>query len=140
VTEFETTGYVKDHKLTVRNQRAYADAMARWPDGEVIVRIQKAHATRKSQANRLYWAGFVRPISEYTGYEPHEVHEFLKRKFLPSHHLMIQNKAGEVVEETDLPPSSAKLNELEFSDYLRRIRIWAFETLGIECGSRQEAA
>jgi hypothetical protein len=138
--EFVTTGFVEDGTLTVRNRAKFEREMASWKDGEVIVTVEQARATRSMSANALYWAGFVGPISEYTGYEPYEVHAFLKKKFLPSKHMMIQNAQGEVIDETDIDPTTTKLNVNEFSDYLRSIKMWALDTLGIDCGSNQEAA
>lgn len=137
---FVTSGRVEGGHLKIRNQRALKAEFQKWKDGEVTVTIERAHATRSLDANALYWVGYVQPLSEHTGYTPMEIHAYLKKKFLPNQHLMIQNAAGEIVDETDLEPSTTKLNNVEFSEYLHLIQAWAAEALGIDLGSNREAA
>lgn len=137
---WETTGYVEGGVLKIRNRKHLAEHFKTWRNCEVVVRIEKAHAIRSLESNALYWAGFVHPLSEFTGYTPSEIHAYLKKRFLPNQHMMITNAKGEIVDESDIEPTTTKLNKVEFSDYLRDIKIWALEDLGLELGSLREMA
>lgn len=79
---------------------------------EVVVR--KERSQRSNKQNSYYW-GIVLPIlGDYFGYEPDEMHEALKLKFLQ-------------IGPCDVPTvkSTTKLNTAEFEEYLERIRRWA---------------
>jgi len=79
---------------------------------EVVVR--KERSQRSNNQNSYYW-GVVLPIlGDYFGYEPDEMHEALKLKFLQ-------------IGPCDVPTvkSTTKLNTTEFEEYLERIRRWA---------------
>ncbi len=107
--------------------------------------IERVKATRNLEQNRLYWAGFVRPLSEHTGYTPGEMHEYLKTRFLPPERrlmktLLLQNAQGEIIDERQIDLSTTTvLNKIEFSDYLHEIQVFAGE-LGVIVGSNSEAA
>lgn len=134
---FVTTGQIRNGLLQIRNRPGLNAWAAHQRDGEMVVTIERAHATRSLDANALYWAGHVQPLAEYTGYTPLEVHAYLKKRFLPNQHLMIQNAHGEVIDESDIEPTTTTLNTVEFSDYLHQIQEWALTELGVECGSNQ---
>lgn len=113
------------------NRRRLADLLKLRRDCELVLIIEKKHATRSLAQNAYYWSGVVGTIAEYTGYTPEEVHELLKAKFLPKT-LAIPDANGEVVTELTIGQSTTKLNKLEFGEYIEAIRKWAGESLGLE--------
>jgi hypothetical protein len=99
-------------------------------DCELVLVLEKKHATRSLASNAYYWAGVIGAISEYTGYTSEEVHEFCKARFLPKK-VTLANKDGEVVEEVTIGRTTTKLNKVEMWEYIEAIRQWASETLDL---------
>lgn len=140
VTEFVTTARKVGSALKIRSLEHLSRGLAEMPDGEVLVTVSLPRATRSSRLNRLYWAGYVRPFSEHTGYTPMEVHEYFKQRFLSKHskRLVIADTHGEVRDEAEIGALTTKtLSETEFKDYLREIEALALE-LDIQVGSNRE--
>jgi len=92
------------------------------PDGYVLeVRPPK----RSLDSNRYYWA-VLGDISEQMvvgkAYEPSIWHFYFKQLFLPD--LMQELPDGSL---SIVPPSSTKLTQKEFSEYLEKVVKWALE-------------
>ena len=102
-----------------------------WPDSEVVITIERKTARRSDAMNRYYFGVVVHTISDYTGYSPDETHQALKALHLPKH-LAFSDGNGEVVGELVIGGSTRVLNNNDFSDYIRRIRLWAHETLDLD--------
>lgn len=136
--EFVTTGFVHDGKLTVRNRKHFDAWLEKLDRGEVIVTIEKAHATRSEQQNRWYWAVILKHLSEHTGYTAEELHEYCKQRF-NSKTLVICNDQGEITDEETVGLSTTKLNKLTFGEYCESIRQWAAE-LGVVIPDPHEVA
>lgn len=142
---FVTTARIDQHRFKVRNRRELEQWASLERDGEYTVTIERAHATRNLEQNALYWAGFVKPLSDHTGYSMNEMHAYLKARFLPPEYrqtktLLLQNGAGEVIDEYQIDMSTTtKLNKIQFSEYLHEIQQFAAE-LGVDVGSNSEAA
>ena len=80
------------------------------------------HKQMRSIVQNNYYRGVViKILSDFTGYEPDEMHEALKRKFLT-----YENVKG-------LPTilSTTQLKTHEFEEYLERIRRWAATDFGV---------
>jgi hypothetical protein len=144
VKAFEISGFIKDGVLKLRNAKTVAAEFDSWPDCEVTVTVEKAHATRSLDANALYWVGYVGPVAEYTGYSINQIHAYFKRRFLPKQRIeIVDKKTGAVVEETDLDQlTTTVLNKVEFGEYLNDIKDWVEETFHgtVTVGSNREAA
>lgn len=142
---FVTTGRIERGQLKIRNRRLLDRWATQQKDGEYTVTIQRAHATRSLEQNALYFAGYVNPLADHTGYSVQEMHAYLKARFLPAQKrrtktLLLQNRQGEVIDEHVIDLSTTTtLNKVEFSDYLSAIEVFAAE-LGVEVGSNREAA
>jgi hypothetical protein len=126
---FSTTGRIEGGKLQLRNRKRMAAALAQWRDGEVTITIERAHAHRSTAANALYWGVFVAAASEDSGYSPNEIHELLKAHCLP-HELAETGENGRLVNGLVIGGSTARLNRLQFSDYLKSCAQFVAETWG----------
>jgi hypothetical protein len=113
------------------NRRKLTDLLRTRRDCELMIVIERKHATRSLAQNAYYHAAIVGSISDHTGYTPDEVHEILKAKFLPKK-LAIADANGEVVDEFVIGGSTTKLNKIQFTDYIDAIRQWAAETLDLD--------
>jgi hypothetical protein len=144
IKPFEATAVKKDGKIRLRNQKAFQEWAERAREGqEFFVTFEKAHAIRSLDSNALYWAGYVNPVAEYTGYTAKQIHALFKKMFLPRQRIEIVNQRTGVVFETDLEQlSTTQLNKVEFSDYLTEIKDWVEATFhgAVTVGSNREAA
>jgi len=130
---YESGGVIENGALKLRNRERFEAAMRQMPEGEVLVTIRPARATRSAAQNRLYFKYYVAPLSEYTGYSPLAIHSFLKSKLLAPHVLTIANPDGEVIDEATIEPTTTTLTKDEFSSYLLQIADFA-ETLNVHVG------
>ncbi len=128
--ELFTTARIVRGRLKVRDWNAVLRQIATMRDGEVLITIERAYATRSAQSNAWYWSQVVGLVAKHTGYTADEIHEIYKAKFLPKA-LAFANANGEVVDELVIGGSTAKLNIPEFADYCERIREWAADELGV---------
>jgi hypothetical protein len=139
--ELVIPGAVKSHQLSLRGRKRMDDALRHWADCEVLVTIEKAHATRSKAQNDLYWAGYVNPLAEYCGVSPKWMHAYLKKRFLPKQRIEIVDKrTGVVIDEQDLEAlSTTPLNKIEFGDYLREIEEFVIDHhIPVRVGSNRE--
>jgi len=138
--EYVCTGHVHEGTLKIANRAKLIKTMRRWHDGEVVITIERVHATRSLEQNAAYWVAYIKPLADHTGYDPRWIHAYLKKRFLPAKHLVIQDRAGTVVTEEDVAAlTTTTLNRNEFSEYLQAIEGWAAE-LGVNVGTNCEAA
>lgn len=116
---------VKGGRLFIRNRRAFDDQIARLDERwELEVTVKRQSSTRSLQANRFYWGVVVAVLSEFTGYTPDEIHDFLKMKFIPKK-LAVCNGNGVIVDEFVLGGSTREMNSNDFYEYVEAIRQWA---------------
>lgn len=131
------TGRITNGRLRVRGWKPFLAL----PNGEALITIEHARATRSLEANACYWAGYIAPLAEYTGYTPKEIHAYLKQRFLPPHLIVIVDRhTGEVVDQADVAHlTTTTLTPQEFSNYLHEIAGFA-ETLHVAVGANRDAA
>ena len=91
--------------------------------GEWLVKWTKNRPVRSLGANRYYHA-IIHIIATETSTDPGKLHELLKAEFNTEAYVM----NGEVMTYVK---STADLNTKEFADYVRRVKHWAAERLGI---------
>lgn len=110
-------GKVEDGKLVLNDRQGLQQAIAALDGYAVETLIRKARKSRSGAQNAFYWACVVPMLAEAAGYDPEEMHEALKIKFLSTH-----------VEST-LPTvrSTTELSTLEMHEYIERIRRMAAE-------------
>lgn len=129
LAEYVTSGSVTAGKLLVRNRKAFTTAMATFPDGEVLVTIERARATRSLEQNAWYFGVILKVLSEHTGYGVDELHEYCKQRFNPKR-LALVDAHGEIVDSQAIGQSTTKLNKVTFGEYCEQIRQWAASELG----------
>jgi hypothetical protein len=88
------------------------------------VSISQKREVRTLPQNKLYWL-WMRCISDETGNDKDDLHEFFKTKFLGSVPTQVLN------EVFDKPRSTTKLNTKQFTNYLDLIQSFASAELGI---------
>lgn len=125
-----TTARVEGGKLQLRNRAKFAAELATLRDGEVVVTVEKKHATRSLDQNAWYWSQVVGLVAQHTGYTPDEIHEIYKAKFLPKE-LTFADGNGEIQGSFVIGGTTTRLNKLEFAEYCERIREWAAESLDV---------
>lgn len=130
VTELVIGCRIEGGRLKIRNLRKFESELSRMRDGEGVLRIEPAKATRSLNANAWYWGVIVHELSEHTGYTPDEMHEFLKAKFIPKR-LSVQNGNGVIVDELVIGGTTREMSKSDFSEYCESIRRWAAEDLGL---------
>ncbi len=138
VTEFVTPVRVVDGTLKVTNLAHLSDGLKEMRNGGYILRLEQPKASRSNRQNAAYWVGYVAPLSEYTGYDPMAIHGYLKRRFLPNPHLMIQDRNGVVIDEADIEPTTTNLTSEQFAEYLNQIAAWAASSFDLKLGSDRD--
>lgn len=119
-----------DGTLKLRNPATFKAAVRRLKNGDVILTLDKKRDKRSDRQNRWYWGQILGLISEHTGYEPEELHEYFKSRFLPKR-IALADGNGEVVDDRVVGGSSAKLDIEGFGEYCEAIRKFAAEELDV---------
>ena len=138
--QVEVKAYVDERGL-IRMPREFTEGVAAMFSGkEVVITVSDTAKKRSVDQNAYYFAAIVQPITERFNelgerFEPDQVHEILKYKFL---------RVCEVDEETaevkaEYVKSTSSLKTYEFSFYLEDCIRYAAE-LGIEIHSPQRAS
>lgn len=130
MTELWVSARIVRGRLKVRDWVSVQKQIATMRDGEVLVHIERAYATRSQLQNAWYWSQVVGLVSQHTGYTPDEIHEIYKAKFLPKA-LAFADGNGEVVGEFVIGGSTRKLDVKAFGEYCERIREWAASELDV---------
>jgi len=112
------------------NAKRLTKRLAGAKDCDVVLTVDRLHATRSRRANAYYWGVIIAALSQYTGYHPLEAHEAMKALHLPKALTFVDGN-GEVRGEVVLGGSTRLMNVNEFYDYVERVRQWAAEQLGV---------
>lgn len=122
---YQTAGVITERgTLKLADRSAFTRAMKRMRAGNVIVAVQHPTTGRSAQANRYYWGVVLAAISEHTGYEQDELHEYFKKRFNP---VSVALADGE---ET-VGGSTSRMDVSAFHDYVERIRRFALTELNV---------
>jgi hypothetical protein len=117
-------------KMGSVNTKRIAAFLKKRRDCEVVITIERRHATRSVVQNAWYWSGVLGTLSTHTGYTVDEMHELMKAKFLPKKLALVDGN-GVIQDDFIIGGSTTKLNKIEFGDYIEAIRQWAAETLDV---------
>jgi len=122
---------IRNRRVFIEDRRRFDDAVSRMDDRwDYEIAVRRLYANRSQQANRFYWGVVVELLSEYTGFTPDEMHEWLKMKFIPKQ-LAVCDGNGEVEGEFVIGGSTRKMSTAQFADYIETIREWAASKLGV---------
>jgi hypothetical protein len=91
-----------------------------------VLDIKQFRKKRSNRQNRYYWGVIIDILSKETGFFPDEMHELLKRKFLPVEKTIKQTGETVIVGST-----TTELDTFEGEQYFEQIRIWALTELDI---------
>ena len=116
------SGTVKQGKFLPDDPAKYQGRLARLEGRRVQLSVGRVQSGRSLSQNKYLWAVVYGTLSEWSGHEPEELHEFCKDKFLPSEQKQLPN--GEVMVR---PPSTKTLTVEEFSKYVDEVVRWAAE-------------
>ncbi len=118
--KFLFAGTVKQGKFLPDDPVKYPGQLARLEGRRVKVSVGRVQPGRSLSQNSYRWAVVYGTLSEWSGHEPDELHEFCKGKFLSSEQKRLPN--GEVMVH---PPSTKGLTVEEFSKYVDEVVRWA---------------
>ncbi len=127
---YSATGRIEGGRLYLRSRRQMDKALETWKDCEVTFTVEKSHATRSSAQNAYFHSVVVAMVSDRTGYTPKEAKELLKAMCLP-HDLAESGENGRLVNGMVIGGSTAKLNVLQFIDFLDECVRYAAEKMDI---------
>jgi hypothetical protein len=108
----------------------YLASVKTYAGKRIVVHITTEKQSRSLNQNRWYWGCVLALISEHTGYEPDELHELFKQRYLPKR-LALADDNGVVTAEGVVGGSTARMGTVDFSEYCERVRQFAAEELGV---------
>lgn len=95
-------------------------------EGKAIrVIFAPAHKQRSINQSNYYWGVVLKTIEEFTGQDSDDLHEFFKSCYSIE---KVVNLAGN---DFVVPQSTAKMNTLQFTEYIEKVRKWAAEELSL---------
>jgi len=115
-------GSVKDGKLILDLPGNFKRYLITLEDKRVTCEVKKFVKKRSIEQNNYWWGVVVKILSEHTGFEPEEMHDWLKLEFLPVHSKDGKMKSGK---------STTRLTTLEFVDLIERVQRWAAQDLQV---------
>lgn len=116
---------VIDGKVKFLNRREFDNEIKDFEGRKAWLIIAGRRNVRSINQNAYYWGVIIDMIGKYLGYFPDEMHEVLKRKFLPAKVVNLKD------EEIIIPESTSRLDSGEFENYLESIRTWAATDLNL---------
>jgi hypothetical protein len=128
--EYSTTARIVGGHLQVRNRQRFDAAIRQFRDGEVIVTVERAYATRSEAQNAYYFGVVLNYLHQHTEQGVDDLHEYCKHRFNATV-LMVCDKDGVIIGEERIGQSTAKMNKLTFGEYIERIRQWMLDDLHI---------
>ncbi len=114
-------GKIKEGKVEIKSFKIFADDIAKCEGKDVLIQVEDKYKIRSEKQNRYYWGVVVRLVSDHTGFEPEEIHQLFKKKFLS-----YRRKVNKVVME--FTKSTTELNWKDFGDYIQKIRDYVRES------------
>ena len=111
------SGTVRDGKFHVDDRSAFNQALGAFEGKQLTVTLERKRSIRSRNQNDWYWSVVIGLLAEHCGYEPDELHEALKWRFLKIH----SDKGLEMCRST------TDLSTVEFTQYVDRVRQLAAE-------------
>lgn len=126
IERYETIAVLDESgRLELENERDYRANMKLMRPGRKALVVEDLKDTRSQRANRYYFGAVLRPLSEYTGSEVDELHEYFKQTLLAGEkkHIELADENGEVRFMGDVQVvSTKKMTVSDFYRYVERVR------------------
>lgn len=116
---------IENSKFKFVNKAMFDRELSGLEGKEVFVTIKEAKESRSDNQNRYYFGVVLKLISDETGNDVEDIHEYFKVKFLGL------EKKEILGYEINVLMTTTKLNTKEFEEYLENIRRFASKELGI---------
>lgn len=113
-------GVIKQGRIKLDTPDKYLVYLSGLEGKRIELILQKERNARTLSQNAYYWGVIIEILGNHFGYEPDEMHEALKFKFLKKHEDILVTVG-----------STAKLSTIEFGEYLDRVMEWAAKDYGI---------
>jgi len=116
---------VEKGKVKFNNLELFNQELRNYEGKEAYITIKPYRKNRSDNQNRYYWGVVVKILSDELGFEPDEMHEVLKQKFLTRETLRIGKEDFIIAKPTH------NRSTQEFEEYLSHIRTWASTEMSI---------
>jgi len=123
---------IRGGKINLKDLRAFEADLKRLEGERVVVTIRKLGAIRSRAANRYYWGCVLKILSEHTGHDAEDLHDWAKLTFLEREPIVLSDAYGEIKSAAKLIPSTTGMTTAEFYEFVERLRRWAAVELGCE--------
>jgi len=111
-------GTIEQGKLMVDFHANFERWLMTLEGQRVTIEVKKFRKNRTDAQNRFWWGVVIDILSKHTGYEPEEMHDAIKIKFMPV------ERAGLIAGK-----STARLTTIEFMELIERVQRWAAQDL-----------
>jgi hypothetical protein len=136
LSNHQAGGRIESGKLILDGPVAFREAMWRFKDGPVVVKVEQRKTQRSLSQNAYWWSVPVKLIAEHCGYTDSQMHYALLGECFG----YIDGPHGKAI---PVKPSSSDLSVEEFKKLIDWVLIWAPSELGVvipEPGEHMEAA
>lgn len=116
---YEAGGVIRNGELKPEDLVGFRRAMKGFPDGRVLIRVEKWKNRRSNGQNRFWWGTVVKLFADHCGEHPDDMHEILKLQLLPKQVVTIDPETGEEKTVT-IGRSTANLSTQDFKDLIFR--------------------
>jgi hypothetical protein len=117
-------GIIENGKLKLSDKENFDLWVGSLDGKKVDVTVSQHSDSRSIKQNNYLWGIVYEAVAATTGFEPEEVHEIFKKKFL-SYTKMYKSKSYRFTKSTK------ELNTLGFSEYIEKIKMFSAKELSI---------
>lgn len=121
-------GTIQSGKISLDDRSQFVNYLNSLDGKRVQLTVEKVKHNRSLNQNSYYWGVVLKLIAGYTGAEPEEVHDALKMQF--SQKRFVGNLVA--------PASTKRMDTIQFTDYIEKVRRWAAEELSVSIPDPQE--
>jgi hypothetical protein len=119
---YECGGVITGGQLRLEGRRVFEQAMRRFADGPVAVRVSAGKRPRTSNQNRYFHGVLIPVLAQHCGYRLDEMKDALALELIP--HEVVDLKTGEV---RLVPGHTSQLTVSEFNTLIERAQQLAAE-------------
>lgn len=120
-------GKIENGKIEIYDRKSLTSHLKNL-EGEIQLLVEKRKKIRSNDQNRYYWGVVIPLVADTVGYDKESAHEALRIQFLMDRSQKLATLK-----------STSDLSTMEFEEYLKKIRQWASEYLGVYIPDPNEA-